>query len=339
MFFSVIVPVYQVEDYLEKCLDSILAQTFGDFELIVVDDGSPDGCGAICDAYARKDPRVTAVHKENGGLVSARKAGMRLASGEYVIHVDSDDAIAPDFLRKSYDIIQKTQADILSFSISYCHPEGTVDTIHEPALPGLYDRKRFMEVLYPSILLTEDMHHSFYYLCGKVFRRTLVAPLQELVDDRTGQGEDISVLIPAYFEARQVYIDHTPMYLCTVRSGSMSRAFKMHQFLSLELVVERLKALKGVPEDFACQIARYGAFMCFVMLVSAAQCGLSAPERRQLCLELRRPVLRQQILDARFSGITLKSRIAMFLMKRDMTVPAYRFLKLCHHIKNGFGRK
>ena len=95
---SIIVPVYQVEKYIRQCVDSILAQTFTDFELILVDDGSKDQSGQICDEYARMDTRVKVIHKENGGLSDARNTGMDQASGKYFMFVDSDDYIAPTML-------------------------------------------------------------------------------------------------------------------------------------------------------------------------------------------------------------------------------------------------
>ena len=91
MLFSIIVPIYKVESYLNQCVDSILSQTFQDFEIVLVDDGSPDACPSICDEYAKKDPRIKVVHKENGGLSDARNAGIAVASGEYFIFIDSDD--------------------------------------------------------------------------------------------------------------------------------------------------------------------------------------------------------------------------------------------------------
>ena len=95
---SIIVPVYKVELYLEKCINSILNQTFKDFELILVDDGSPDRCGEICDEYAKKDNRIVVVHKENGGQASARNVGLDIARGDYIGFVDSDDWIERDMV-------------------------------------------------------------------------------------------------------------------------------------------------------------------------------------------------------------------------------------------------
>lgn len=114
---SIIVPVYKVEPYLRKCLDSILAQTFTNFEVILVDDGSPDNSGKICDEYAIKDSRVRVIHKENGGLSSARNAGIDIAQGKYLGFVDSDDYIAEDMYEVLYENLKFYDADISSVEI------------------------------------------------------------------------------------------------------------------------------------------------------------------------------------------------------------------------------
>ncbi|MBE6805504.1 MAG: glycosyltransferase [Ruminococcaceae bacterium] len=115
MFFSVVVPVYNVEKYLKECVDSILSQTFTDFELILVDDGSTDLSGNICDAYAAKDSRVKVIHKENGGLSDARNVGTKSANGKYVVYIDSDDYISSnDFLETVY-LNAKDEPDIVCY--------------------------------------------------------------------------------------------------------------------------------------------------------------------------------------------------------------------------------
>lgn len=110
---SVITPVYKVEKYLEKCIDSILNQTFSDFEIFIVDDGSPDSCGKIADEYAKKDSRVRVIHKENGGAPSARNAGMKQASGEFFYFPDSDDWLEKNYLQEMYDLAVKTNAQLV----------------------------------------------------------------------------------------------------------------------------------------------------------------------------------------------------------------------------------
>lgn len=108
---SIIVPVYQVEKYLNECIDSILAQTFTDFELILVDDGSPDNCPALCDAAAKRDSRVRVIHKQNGGVSTARNAGLDAAQGNWIAFVDSDDTAAPEYLEKMHKAVLETGAD------------------------------------------------------------------------------------------------------------------------------------------------------------------------------------------------------------------------------------
>ena len=109
---SVIVPVYNVEQYLPKCIDSILAQTYENLEIILVEDGTKDSSGVICDEYAAKDARIRVIHKENGGLSSARNAGMEIARGEYFGFVDSDDWIEPEMYENLMALAQKYDADV-----------------------------------------------------------------------------------------------------------------------------------------------------------------------------------------------------------------------------------
>lgn len=110
---SVIVPVYKAEAYLHRCVDSLLAQTFRDFEILLIDDGSPDRSGEICDEYAKKDKRVRVFHKENGGVSSARQCGMDNARGEYTIHADPDDWVDPDMLQELYEKAKAEDADMV----------------------------------------------------------------------------------------------------------------------------------------------------------------------------------------------------------------------------------
>lgn len=116
MLFSIIVPVYNVEQYLSECIDSILKQTYRDFELILVDDGSKDSSGRICDEYELKDKRIIVIHKENGGHTSARRTGLEIARGEYCSFVDSDDYVKDDFLKNYADIVERYSPEIIAIN-------------------------------------------------------------------------------------------------------------------------------------------------------------------------------------------------------------------------------
>ena len=110
---SVIVPIYNIASYLRRCVESLLSQTFSDLEILLVDDGSTDGSGALCEEYRKKDGRIRVIHKENGGLVSARKAGLRAAGGAYIAYVDGDDFVEPDMYERMYAELVKQAVDVV----------------------------------------------------------------------------------------------------------------------------------------------------------------------------------------------------------------------------------
>ena len=121
---SVIVPVYKVEQYLDRCMQSLLGQTYSNLEIILVDDGSPDGCPALCDRYAQQDSRVKVIHKRNAGLGFARNSGLDVATGEYVSFVDSDDYVTPDMVEKLYAAAKRLDADAVYGGFSLAGPDG-----------------------------------------------------------------------------------------------------------------------------------------------------------------------------------------------------------------------
>ena len=123
-FFSILTPVYKVEKYLNACIDSVLNQTYGDFELILVDDGSPDNSGKICDDYAQKDSRIKVIHKENGGLISARREAVKHASGEYCVFLDSDDFVENNILEILFAKISEHNCDVVCYGYNKVDQHG-----------------------------------------------------------------------------------------------------------------------------------------------------------------------------------------------------------------------
>ena len=164
---SVIVPVYGVEAYLDKCVQSIINQTYDNLEIILVDDGSPDGCPAICDSWAERDRRIKVIHKENGGLSDARNAGLAVAAGELISFIDSDDWIEPDFLTALYDAMEQTGAEIAECATAYVAENGTIIKLRKEALPSPLDR---MEAL--RRLIMEDSVYQTVW--NKLYRREVI---------------------------------------------------------------------------------------------------------------------------------------------------------------------
>ena len=150
---SVIVPVYKVEQYLRRCVDSILNQTYSDFELLLVDDGSPDACPQICDEYARQDPRVRVIHKPNGGLSDARNAGLAQADTKYVYFLDSDDYIEPQAIEILHHIAEQNNLDMLHFDndVIQENDRGFFESVEYQLNPGAY----------PDVMPGREMYHEF----------------------------------------------------------------------------------------------------------------------------------------------------------------------------------
>lgn len=158
---SVIVPVYKAEKYLHKCVDSILAQTFTDFEVLLVDDGSPDRSGEICDEYAARDSRVKVFHKENGGVSSARQCGMDHAEGEYTIHADPDDWVEPTMLEELYRKAKEEDADMVMCDYYANYSQKQVYIRQKPS------------ALDHETVLKEMFYHLHGSCCNKLIRRSV----------------------------------------------------------------------------------------------------------------------------------------------------------------------
>ncbi|MGN0550986.1 MAG: glycosyltransferase family 2 protein [Acutalibacteraceae bacterium] len=167
---SVIVPIYKVEKYLKRCVDSILNQTYKNLEIILVDDGSPDNCPRMCDEYAEKDDRIKVIHKENGGLSDARNKGIDIANGEYLAFIDSDDFVSEDYIEKLYDAILKGDADLSMCSFIYVDEQGAIlsdKRNHNPMVDTVLCAKEVLEYFYRE--------NGWYYVVAwnKLYKKEL----------------------------------------------------------------------------------------------------------------------------------------------------------------------
>ena len=333
MLFSVIVPIYNIEKYLSRCIESVLAQTYSDYELILVDDGSPDGCPLICDEYAKKDERIKVIHKKNGGLVSARQAGIKIATGDYVFNLDGDDAILPDALESAYNIIQDTNADIVSFCYKTCIDGIVGDVVEDLAEEGLYDKAAMEKSLYPNLLSNKNMKNLLYFVWGKAIKRELATKYQLMVNPAISHGEDVSCRTPCYLEAETIYMSKKAIYLYTVRGDSLTTNIKTSQITNIADTIIGLRNLDiKKPDDFDEQISRYSCFMCFAILASAAE-GNHFKAIDEIKDLIENSLHKEEILKAEFENISIKSRIAIYLMKKQKIRLAFYFLNLCKYIK------
>ena len=218
---SVIVPIYGIDKYLGICIESLLNQTYENLEIILVDDGSPDRCAEICDLYACKDSRIKVIHKENGGLVSARKAGLLSATGKYVGYVDGDDWIGAGFVESLYTAISTADADIAAGGFSR---DLFARTAHfTDKMPcGVYEGERLDDLRCKMISLGEFFRIGVStYVWNKLFKRELLLQVQLPVDNAISIGEDAAVTYPAIMLAKRLVITDTCAYHYRQREDSM----------------------------------------------------------------------------------------------------------------------
>ncbi len=235
---SVIVPVYRVEEYLERCVKSILSQTYKNLEVILVDDGSPDQCPAICDACAEKDARVKVIHQENKGLSGARNAGIDAASGEYLAFVDSDDYVSPHFIEELYQLLQDTGCAIGQCRFSYVKGDGLVE--EGDSAFCIYRGESLMEQLYGP----EEKATCFVVAWNKLYRTELFKE----TGIRYPEGrihEDEATTYRLFHEAKKLaFLDRALYGYYTENGGSITSVFSAKRLQWLTAHEERIAFFK-----------------------------------------------------------------------------------------------
>lgn len=223
MQVSVIIPVYNAEKYLKECLNSVISQTFHDFEVIIVDDGSTDASGKICDEYAFKDKRIKVIHKKNEGLIRARKEGIQEAEGQYISFVDADDWVDDDFLETLICSIKGNQADI---AIIECVREesGKSKILRNNIENGVYESKRIVDEIFPQMLHWSGFYQFgiLPYMCNKIYRKDILLKCYEDIVDEIYDGEDVAVVYPYLLKCHRVVIASMAKYHYRIHEQAMT---------------------------------------------------------------------------------------------------------------------
>lgn len=210
---SVIVPVYNVAVYLKQCIESICRQTYKNLEIILIDDGSTDDSGRICDFYSAKDSRITVIHKENGGLVSARKAGIQASHGRYIAYVDGDDWIEETMYEKLMRCITEQDVDVAMCG-RYEDTGDISKAVFQGIKQGKYNKKLMLEQVYPNMIVNGEFFRwgIFPGVWDKLFKREYIEPFQMEVDERICMGEDAVCVYPCLLNTESIYILEECLY-------------------------------------------------------------------------------------------------------------------------------
>ena len=284
---SVIVPVYNVGEFLAPCLDSLLAQTYQNLEILLIDDGSTDGSGARCDEYAAKDPRFKVIHKENGGVSSARNLGLDIAKGQYIAFVDSDDRVKPDYFEVLLRDAVEQNADIVYCNAMDVDEHGNllmeVDSIKQKA------RMENLESILHKFACREGRHYSVVW--ASIMKADRIKTIRF---ERLPFGEDTYFMFAVLFTRPVVYEDDYAGYYYVRRASGVTMRFsntdirrRLAYLQVFRYIYRNLPPLPAADEDF--YLARYAREVYLIANISS---GLKDVKERQYYRELLEEHLR-----------------------------------------------
>ncbi len=321
-FFSIIVPVYNAEPYLHQCIDSILAQSFSDFDLFLVDDGSSDSSQAICDEYAAKDGRVQVIRQQNAGPTPARRNGLSHTQGSYICFVDADDWVVPHWLETLHGIIESNgQPDMVVFE----HTRDTRPTEYPIlAKEGFYDKARMEQEIYPYMLCDlrrRPLGTQLFpgMLWSKAVKRQLLVD-HFITDDRITVFEDVAMIYDCATHAESMYITHEQLYIYRMVKNSNLHHYRTDYFLQLKMAQDYMLAtLGGHSPALDRQIS--GFFTRRIVggiSLEYSRCGSLLPTTRAVACRLRQSGLTKAISS---KGLPLFIRPYVWLLKLRLYLP------------------
>ncbi len=324
-FFSIIIPVYNVEKYLEQCVESVLNQDMGDFELILVDDGSADGSGHICDRFAALDSRIKVIHQPNSGHIVARMNGVEAATGEYVLFADSDDYYLPDSFHKIEKAIKKYNCDVLIYCYSYDgNPQG------QDFFGGERDT-----VLLNEYLLTNLHYSRLNSLCLKASSRKIFNDIDISSFSGFRNSEDLLLSLEIVKRAQKIsYVPHTLYFYRLDNPASITNNYNeaiVEEFLaSRQAIMAELERLNCADE--AAKTEFYRAFLFCVANTILQISKLKSFTRKERTAQYKRIADMPFFSEAMDSGAAMKlsrvKRMRVWLLKKGWLNLLYLFDRL-----------
>ncbi len=313
---SVIVPIYKVEQYLDRCVQSIVDQTYKNLEIILVDDGSPDNCPEMCDAWAQKDKRIKVIHKQNGGLSDARNAGMKIASGQYMAFIDGDDYIAPEMYQLLSECILNDNSDIAACGIEMVFEDGTAPRPLTPKGRFVLERDAAMQAVIREFPLKQPVWYKLY---KADLIRNIYFPVGKY-------HEDVFWTWQAIAQAKKVSVFDTPCYYYVQRSGSiMAERYSLRRLDAIEAKQQRLTFLKQEFPHLAEQAKKDLLFSCIYHGQLALR-DLEGADLKRVFSKLKETI--KECSD-RYERVPIMQKLWIALAKCN--------LKLCCKIRNRLG--
>ena len=306
---SIVVPIYNVEKWLSRCIDSILNQPFQKIELILVNDGSPDKCGEICDYYEKKDNRIRVIHKENGGLSSARNAGIKVATGKYIVFIDPDDQISKDYLIKLYNIAENHTCDAVISGYTTVPTDNNIIPYFK--LDTVMNGKDF-------VLSSTNIHskNDLCYVWRYIYNLTIIKMKNIRFNEQVFIGEDVIFNLEFLLESKRVYAISDSLYYYTVNNPDSLMRMPYKPNLESSLILQ-YKIRKQLSQKFGLlnyqhykkDLANYYINNIYKLMINnlknSQSTNMTSSLRRIINYEMYSDSLEK--LDLNINAITLKS--------------------------------
>ena len=322
---SVVIPVYRVEDYLARCVDSVLCQTLKDIQIILVDDGSPDRCPQICDDYAAKDDRICVIHKENGGLSSARNAGMEVVAGKWLFFLDSDDWLEPDGLESLLAIGEEHQVDFVRYRSIRSGWPGMQE--HAPCMVepvrelrhGYYNKQQIVDEVYHRLIITPQLTMGAVVgACGSLYNVDFLNRNRLRFYEEVKFSEDLVFSARVVRAANSFYFVDTPgVYHYFYNSNSISKSFRAGRWDSCKALIKTCERDFGADAeyDFTGQLHCLRWF-CILLALGQRKHLPSLRDRVKYCRGIMADeVTRKTKVHHRYLAVSWKQRVIMYLVR------------------------
>lgn len=333
MLFSIIIPAYNAKKYLPECLASVDAQTFKDYEVVIVDDGSTDETAYIADTYAESKKNVSVIHQENKGLLLARRAGVKKVQGQYVVFLDADDCLHPNALQRVAETISDTDADIVSFR--FCRNQGFSRSDASSPLPaGLYSNEKFAEAR------KHLCSGRFNNMWDKAIRLSLFdVSADYTVYSGLMHGEDLMQLLPVFDKAHSLCSLNDVLYFYRPNDAASTSTYRPSQLSDIRIVNRVFLKYAKKWGDTYYRSACAGEALQYINLLKITMSGSKYSEFVQVFQDIREVALNEKFYSRwEHCSLRMDNKLTVVLLKSGFSALTFALLKVVDCIKK-IGRR
>lgn len=326
---SVIIPVYKVEKYLDECVTSVINQLYKNLEIILVDDGSPDKCGSMCDAWAERDSRVKVIHKQNQGLGYARNSGIDVATGEFMAFLDSDDYVNEAMYERLMITAITTNSDIAVCGYNVISSSGEVNTYSDFSLPKVFEKEDIVSLSRDFLRHKGNLASHYEIACRSVFRRSAITA--RFLSEREIVAEDYHFQIASVLCASKVVFIPDALFNYRYNSLGLSKTFSFDKFKKTPKLVEEINKLY---EKFNMpHIGDYCMLMMSFTTIKHIFSVISDKSDRKSLIEQMADNPGWRKIEISYSGLTVKEKLIYFSMKHRLPILLFYIMNFNYTLK------